>query len=163
MAHGEPSLMTRRTSLELVDLLTLHSTEVASDIVEPLARFMTVARRLCGGDTDKVLLMLVMALRSNRHPDFKATPPDQLRVDALGRLPTFSTNVRSLAESTGIPRETVRRKVDELVRMGWVIRQGRSLAYSMTAYQALAPAREAIIRLAVASYEVVSDLAPPQD
>ena len=39
---------------------------------------------------------------------------------APGALATRATNVHSLAASTGIPRETVRRKVKRLVAQGWL-------------------------------------------
>lgn len=110
-----------RPSLDLVALVAANSARVAPDLVEPLARFMTTARKLCRGDFDKVLLMLVVVLRSNSHPGFKLAA-ESLVGDETGALPSFGTNARSLAESTGIPRETVRRKVREMVDDGWVIR-----------------------------------------
>ena len=38
-------------------------------------------------------------------------------------------NALSISIATGIPRETVRRKVDKLIAMGWVQRDGHSLLF----------------------------------
>lgn len=146
-----------RPSLDLVALVAANSARVAPDLVEPLARFMTTARKLCRGDFDKVLLMLVVVLRSNSHPGFKLAA-ESLVGDETGALPSFGTNARSLAESTGIPRETVRRKVREMVDDGWVIRKGNQIHYSLAAYKALEPVRMEVISAAVVAYQVVEAL-----
>jgi DNA-binding IclR family transcriptional regulator len=74
-------------------------------------------------------------------------------------FPTLGTNVRSVAESTGTPKETVRRKVGELIEAGWISRQGNELRFTALAYQELAGARVAIEDLAVSNFQVVADLA----
>jgi hypothetical protein len=48
---------------------------------------------------------------------------DVLRVPAGTPQPTFlPTNSFSIAQATGIPRETVRRKVASLTRRGWMVK-----------------------------------------
>src|SRR3954454_8966828 len=94
---------------ELIDLVNDNSRAVAYDLVEPLSRFLAVARDLCDGDLEQVVLMVAVSLRSSPHPEFRSLTEAEL--DHRAVLPGFGTNMRSLAASTGIPRETVRRKV----------------------------------------------------
>lgn len=46
----------------------------------------------------------------------------------IHRYESLHTNARSISDSTGIPRETVRRKVHALIAAGWVIRGDDNLA-----------------------------------
>ena len=55
-------------------------------------------------------------------------------------------NALSISEATGIPRETVRRKVKELEQRGWLIRQGaRSLTLAPQAIEQMGPLGRAIM------------------
>jgi hypothetical protein len=59
-------------------------------------------------------------------PEVQADPALQLDVnEAQQEVPLGACNALSISRSTGIPRETVRRRVEELVRRGWVRRDGR--------------------------------------
>lgn len=59
-------------------------------------------------------------------PETQADPARQLNVlEAQQDVPLSSCNALSISRSTGIPRETVRRRVEELVRRGWVRRDAR--------------------------------------
>lgn len=50
------------------------------------------------------------------------------------------TNVFSIAQATGIPRETVRRKVDNLARRGWLVKErGGNLFVTASARASFAP------------------------
>jgi len=42
--------------------------------------------------------------------------------DDFGKLPLRPCNAFSISSSTGIPRETVRRKVSHLIQLGWIAR-----------------------------------------
>lgn len=141
---------------DLIELVSGRSPAVAYDLVEPLARFLTVAREVCGGDLEKVLLMVTISLRSSGHPDFKRFHPGELGDHDL--LPGFGTNMRSLAESIGMPRETVRRKVQQLIDDGWVTRQGVTLYYTLEGYRAVEPARAAVIKMHVRGFQVIHAL-----
>jgi hypothetical protein len=143
---------------QVVELLDARSTAIAADLMEPLAHFLHVARELVQQDADKVLLMMIIIVRSNLHPDFRKLDPADIRAGRVRRLPSLGINLRSLAESTGIPRETVRRKVQDLIEAGWVERQGSHLAYTLKAYEAAGPARQALLRLAARTYEVVAQV-----
>ena len=66
--------------------------------------------------------------------------------------------MRSIADSSGIPKETVRRKVAALVREGLVLREGNNLSLSLAATPALTPVRDAVLKLAARNYESVVGL-----
>ena len=141
-----------RSTSDLFERLKGQSRAVAYELVEPLTSFLTVARAVTG-DLDKVLIMVTITLRSSRHPDFRSGKAFEDGEDAA--VPGFGTNVRSVADSTGIPRETVRRKVRELEAMGWVVRDGNTLHYSVEGYEGAAPVREAMLRMYARGYDVI--------
>ena len=102
------------------------------------------------------LIMITITLRSSCHPDFRSLDPADTGTGHL--MPGYGTNGRSLAESTGIPRESVRRKVKQLIAAGWVARHGAHLRYTVRGYHAVAPAREAMLRLYVRGVQVIEAL-----
>lgn len=89
---------------------------------EGLIESLTNLRATFGNDMDKIVVLAVIGQGAQRlvgpGKSFDAT------LDGA-RLPmpdNAATNVQSIADSTGIPRESVRRKVGELVEAGWVER-----------------------------------------
>jgi DNA-binding IclR family transcriptional regulator len=64
-------------------------------------------------------------------------------------------NVRGIADSTGLSRETARRKVAELVALGWITRIGGSLHFTPEGYRALAAGRAALEALALRCHGLV--------
>ncbi|MET0295210.1 MAG: hypothetical protein ABW042_09360 [Phenylobacterium sp.] len=140
----------------MIDLVHSQSRRVAYDLVEPLSRFLSIARELCDGDLDQVVLMIALTLRSSLHPDFRAL--EEAELEALGVLPGFGTNMRSLADSTGIPRETARRKLALLIERGWITWHRGALHYTASGYRSVEPARVAMIRMNVRGFQVVDAL-----
>ena len=132
---------------------------IARSLLRPLLHLLSTSREACGGDVDKFLIMLVIAIRTTEHEHFATYSQAQLLSGEIPIFPTLGTNVRSVAESTGTPKETVRRKVGELVEAGWISRQGNELRFTVLAYQELAGVRVAIEDLAISNFEVVADLA----
>ena len=128
---------------------------IAPDLLEPLLRFMTIARGTTGGDIDKIMILLVVAVRSMQHPDFATYTIEDLQAGRIPILPTLGVNIRSIADSTGMPRESVRRKVSELVDAGWLVKDGNQIHYTAVAYAEMEPARGAIEAMAVRYHEVV--------
>lgn len=59
--------------------------------------------------------------RSSNCLDFR----EKLRTDGELAKHLACTNAFSISEATGIPRETVRRKIDKLVKKGWLIKSTR--------------------------------------
>jgi CRP-like cAMP-binding protein len=138
---------------------------IAHGLLRPLLHLLSISREACGGDVDKFLIMLVIAIRTTEHEGFAAYSQAQLLSGEVPVFPTLGTNVRSVAESTGTPKETVRRKVGELIRAGWISREGNDLRFTVTAYQDLVGVRVAIEELALSNFQVVADLArrrPPK-
>lgn len=80
------------------------------------ARLLVTLRRN-SGDLDAILVLLTLSLGTDRR-DWAATllgefePAEQVRL----------TNTQSIAEASGIPRETVRRKLEAMRARGWVER-----------------------------------------
>ena len=132
---------------------------IARSLLRPLLHLLSISREACGGDVDKFLIMLVIAIRTTEHESFATYSQAQLLSGEIPIFPTLGTNVRSVAESTGTPKETVRRKVGELIEAGWISREGNELRFTVLAYQELAGVRVAIEELAVSNFHVVADLA----
>jgi hypothetical protein len=126
------------------------------ELLSPLLQLLLAARSQGEGDIDKFILLLVVAIRTVEHPDFARQTPEEMLQNGAESLPTLGANVRSIADSVGIPKETVRRKVAELLAMGLIGRTGNNLYFTASSYQALTPVREAIQRAAVAFYEAVA-------
>jgi DNA-binding MarR family transcriptional regulator len=138
--------------------MTEHYPAIASRLLGPLLRLLTLAREACGGDAEKYLILLVVGMRTTEHPRFKALSQAELLNGEIPVLPSLGTNVRSIAESVSIPRETVRRKVAELIEAGWIVRRGDRLCVTSRGYAEMTPVREAVQALAIADFQVVAEL-----
>lgn len=144
------------SSRALADLLRGNYASVAKDLIAPMLDLLALARPVFGGDLDKLLIVLVVATRTAEHPQVAAMDFGDVLSGRIEALPSLLTNVRSIADSTGIPRETVRRKVADLVAAGWIARKGDQLSYTVEASRALAPVREALIDAAVRLHAVAA-------
>lgn len=89
---------------------------------------------------------------------FADIPSEQVLSGDVETLPTLWTNIRSIADSTGIPRETVRRKVNDLIEAGLVKRSGQLLTATPRAFPANRFVIEKFIRLAAVSHVTVEKL-----
>ena len=139
-------------------LLRGNYASVAKDLIAPFADLLALARPVFGGDLDKLLIVLVVAARTAEDPRVTALSLDDVASGRLQAFPSLLTNVRSIADSTGIPRETVRRKVGDLIHAGWVERRGDQLAYTPDASRALSPVRDSLIDAAVRLHDLVEGL-----
>ena len=109
--------------------------------VAALTQFLIDCRRSFDGDVDLFLVLCIIGDRtfSTRHApadmDFEvwnATSVKDVRSEEI--------NVQSLSDFSGIPRETVRRKLNILVGKGWVARDERGyITATEKAKQDLAP------------------------
>ena len=91
--------------------------------VETLTWFLIQCRKHFDGDLDLFLVLAIVGDRSFS----AARAPEQLTYGALidgSRLPVEpeALNTQSIADFSGIPRETVRRKIRELIDRGWIER-----------------------------------------
>lgn len=146
-------------SKTITDLIADAYPRIATDLLGEQLRLLQISRAYCGNDLDKFLILIVVGLRSADHPEFKARTPDELVGTYLDVFPGYGTNVRSVSESLGLPRETTRRKIQDLVDTGWLAwGEGRRLHFTVKAYRELAPVREALEQTAAAYFSVVDGL-----
>lgn len=89
----------------------LHALHVAA-----LARHLIECRRACGGDMD---LFLVLTIIGERTFSPGMVPDSMTHADFLGgsvrSFEPMAINLQSIADFSGIPRETVRRKIEQLI------------------------------------------------
>ncbi|MBY0226001.1 MAG: hypothetical protein K2Q28_09370 [Hyphomicrobium sp.] len=115
--------------------------------VSSLIEFLIKARSAFGGDLD---LFLVLAVIGDRTFAAGRVSPsmtfDDFMSEERANTEPFSVNAYSISQFSRIPRETVRRKVQELVNIGWVQRNGDgSLQATRKAAVDLLPLTEASV------------------
>lgn len=93
--------------------------------VHSLTRFLIECRKSFDGDLDMFLVLAVIGERtySQQHADPSLTY-DEFQSGRAANTRVRDINLRSIAEFSGIPRETVRRKIAALAERGWVERNG---------------------------------------
>lgn len=114
--------------------------------VASLTRFLIECRRVFDGDLDMFLVLAVIGDRtfSQRKVD-PGTTFEQFRLPVQITTPE-DINIRSIADFSGIPRETVRRKVAQLTERGWVTKTDDGfLVASLKAKEELEPLTETSI------------------
>lgn len=91
--------------------------------VARLTQFLIESRRHFDGDLDLFLLMCVIGDRTfaERHVPPEMTYDSWNSVKPKG-VRSEDINVHSIASFSGMPRETVRRKLNTLLEKGWVVR-----------------------------------------
>ncbi|MDB5448779.1 MAG: hypothetical protein JWQ97_4096, partial [Phenylobacterium sp.] len=109
------------------------------------------------------LIVLVVAMRTVEHKDVETMDLEDVLSGAVETMPSLSTNVRSIADSTGIPKESVRRKVAALVADGWIRRDANSLSLAPHASRMLTGVREQILLLALRNHQVILALEQTQE
>jgi hypothetical protein len=134
--------------------------KVASELLRPLLNVFTAAREVCDGDVDKFLILLVLGMRMTEHPDFKRMSHSAIMAGEPAVLPSLGTNTRSIAASIGIPKETARRKLAELVHSGWLVRQHWDFRLTAKGYAALEPVRVRIQAMAISQHDLMSEFLP---
>ncbi len=90
--------------------------------VEAFLPLLIDLRRVFGNDLDKVIILSVIGQQMLRDPAMPALSHDDARTGSLPVWPWRTTNIDALARTTGIPRESVRRKVAELIADNLVVR-----------------------------------------
>jgi CRP-like cAMP-binding protein len=121
----------------------LHSQHVAA-----LTRHLVECRRVFAGDLD---LFLVMTIIGERTFPVKNAPQAMSQAEFLhgqvGDTEPAAINQQSIADYSGIPRETVRRKIEILIDKGWVQRDERKLLTATDKANAeLLPLTESTVR-----------------
>ena len=85
-----------------------------------LARLLVTLRRDFDGDLDAMLVLLTLSLGTDRK-DWAEVLLGNLEPSTQVRL----TTTQSIALASGIPRETVRRKLETMQARGWIERDER--------------------------------------
>ena len=109
--------------------------------VAALTQFLIDCRRHFDGDID---LFLVMCVIGDRTFSARHAPPEMTfdiwKDTSVADVRSEEINVQSLSDFSGIPRETVRRKLNILVEKGWVLRDENGfITATEKAKQELAP------------------------
>lgn len=121
----------------------LHSQHVAA-----LTRHLVECRQVFGGDLE---LFLVMTIIGERTFPARNAPVEMSHAEFLhghvGDTEAVAINQQSIADYSGIPRETVRRKIETLIEKGWVQRDERKLLTATDKANAeLSPLTESTLR-----------------
>jgi len=140
----------------LLSLLRRHYPYVAKDFLGPVIDLLNVGRAACDGDLDKLLIVLVVAMRTAEDKRILDLELDDILSGAVESFPSLSTNVRSIADSTGIPKESVRRKVAALVEAGWITRDDHTLALAPHASRMLTDFREQLFQQAIRNRQTIN-------
>jgi hypothetical protein len=113
---------------------------------------LSLCRKHFDGDLDHLLIMCVIAGRTLSANRVRGVSYEEFLEGRRGGRQGSGTNVHSIADSTGIPRETVRRKVERLIERGWVERkENRHLVVTDKAAAELRPITEA-------TFDYIADL-----
>lgn len=108
---------------------------------------LITARRHFDGDLDSLLVMAVIGSRSLPDGGLRGLRYSEFRTGRRreDHAPPV-INVQSIADVTGIPRETARRKVARLVERGWLEFRDRGIVASPSAATQLQDLTEATLR-----------------
>lgn len=88
-----------------------------------LTRYLVECRKACDGDLDLFLIMAIVGERTfsaARAPE--SMSHDEFVTGTVGKVAPLPINLQSIADFSGIARETVRRKLELLIARGWVVR-----------------------------------------
>lgn len=140
------------------DLLSQHYGLVAKDLFTPVLDVFGAARSAFDGDVEKAVILLEVAVRTLQARNIAGLDLQAVLSGRIQSYPNISSNMRSISDSSGIPKETVRRKIAALVKDGLIVRQGNYLSLSPTASPALTPVRNAVLKLAARNYESIAGL-----
>jgi hypothetical protein len=143
-------------SQELAPVLRRHYPQFAKDFLAPMVEMLSVGRQTAGNDLDKLLILLVVALRTAEDKRSASLDLDEILRGDVDVIPSLSTNVRSIADSTGIPKESVRRKVAALIDAGLIRRDDNALSLAPQASRVLTDWRERLFDLAIRYRQLVA-------
>jgi hypothetical protein len=111
-------------------LLRERYAEIWPKILDPWTQYLISARSAFDGDMDKMIILAVVGLMSLKDKGFLERYPPSISYDDLAKPEATATdakpiNIESIALYTGIPRESVRRKAQELISRKWIVRDTR--------------------------------------
>jgi hypothetical protein len=140
---------------DVLPLLRQSYGRLSRELMSPVFELLRIGRQSCDGDLDKLLIVLAVAMRTAEHSAIESYDLEDVLSGRVTTFPSLSTNVRSISDSTGIPKESVRRKVQALVDAGWIVRQDNSLSLAPQASRGLTPFREQVLQTAIRNHHTV--------
>jgi hypothetical protein len=143
---------------QLLPLLRRGYPKLAKELLAPMLELMSIGRESLGGDLDKLLILLVVGMRTAEDKRSESIDLEAVLRGAVECYPSLSTNVRSIADSTGIPKESVRRKVAALVEAGLIRRHDNALTLAPEASRVLTDWREKMFQMAIRYHQLVAEL-----
>lgn len=102
-----------------------HFGQIHAQNVAALSRHLITCRRFFDGDLDLFLDLMIIGERTFSRRNAPDISFEQWQKATVRSIKQEAINLQSIADYSGIPRETVRRKVETLVARGWVERDGR--------------------------------------
>ncbi|KAA6184488.1 hypothetical protein F2Q65_12305 [Thiohalocapsa marina] len=118
--------------------------------VEEFTALLIALRRQFGGDLDRMLVLAIIGSRTLSRRRIDGLSYDDFTVLRRNEHAPDPINLQSIADCSGIPRETVRRKIRDLEAAGWIVkRENGYLLASAAAASDLAPMTEATMRYLV--------------
>ncbi|HHX36154.1 MAG TPA: hypothetical protein GX719_12890 [Gammaproteobacteria bacterium] len=115
--------------------------------VEALCELLIALRQQFLGDLDLMLILAIISSRSLPTGDADSMSYTDFMSDKNKKRAEQPINIQSIAECSGIPRETVRRKVNKLEDLGFIKRDAACmLKLTSKATTQLKPATEASLR-----------------
>jgi hypothetical protein len=104
---------------------------------------LTECRRQFDGDLDQVLIVTVIGTRTLYSNRIKGISYHDFLIGLRNEEPMRPINTQSIADTTGMPRESVRRKVVHLIERGWVERtENGYLSITQRAVEEISPITE---------------------
>ena len=90
------------------------------------ARHLVECRKACDGDLDLFLVLTIIGERTFTARNVPETmSQEEFYTGTVRDLRPLAINLQSIADYSGIPRETVRRKIETLIDKGWIERDER--------------------------------------
>ena len=100
------------------DVGKLHAVHVSA-----FTRHLIECRRACDGDLDLFLVLTIIGERTfSPRSAPEAMSHNEFLEGTVESVEPLAINLQSIADYSGIPRETVRRKIEQLIAKGWVRR-----------------------------------------
>ncbi|WP_296900504.1 helix-turn-helix domain-containing protein [Thiohalocapsa sp.] len=117
---------------------------------DAFCELLVTLRRQFDGDLDRMLVLAVIGSRTLSRGRTDGMCYESFMDGERADEPP-SINLQSIADYSGIPRETVRRKLHDLERLGWITRQDKGyLVATAKAAEDLEPATQATMRYLLA-------------
>lgn len=114
---------------------------------EEFTRLLVTLRQHFGGDLDRLLVLAVIGSRTLARGRIDGLTYEEFNALKRTGAQPAPINLQSISDYSGIPRETVRRKIRDLEEAGWVTRHPDGfLTASIEATRDLAPLTEATMR-----------------